>query len=172
MTEIVAATKDHSRSVRKRAPDHLVPILDAVIDYGCAHLLAQGRDGKIGPLPSDKPIISVIGDDLHVSLGPNGFQPAIRKLFRSADAAVIVACAAEQKFYAIAATVAAFERRNAVIVGCRTEREIEWHASRRSTSGLTGSCCARCGRRESRNGRWVLPLRPSPSCGVAVPRSR
>ena len=153
MTEIVAATKDHSRSVRKRAPDHLVPILDAVIDYGCAHLLAQGRDGKIGPLPSDKPIISVIGDDLHVSLGPNGFHPAIRKLIRSADAAVIVACAAEQKFYAIAATVAAFERRNAVIVGCRTEREIEWHASRRSTSGLTGSCCARCGRRESRNGR-------------------
>jgi hypothetical protein len=128
MTEIaITATKSHLRSVRARTPAHLVPILDAVIDYGCAHLLVvQGKDGKIGPLPSGTPIISVIGDDLYTSLGPSGFHPSIRKLFRAADVAVIVACAAEQKFYAIAATVAVLERRNAVIVECRTEREIEW----------------------------------------------
>jgi hypothetical protein len=129
MSTIITAAKEHLRSVRERTPAHLVPILDAVIDYGCAHLLVtQGKDGRIGPLPSDKPIITVIADDLYTSLGPNGFHPSIRKLFRAADAAVIVACAPEQKFYAIAATAAVLERRNAVIVECRTEREIEWHA--------------------------------------------
>ena len=49
MTEIVAATKDHSRSVRKRAPDHLVPILDAVIDYGCAHFTGAGQGWQDRP---------------------------------------------------------------------------------------------------------------------------
>jgi hypothetical protein len=118
---------DHLRSVRERAPDHLVPILDAVIDFGCAHLLVtQGKNGKIGPLPSAKPIITVIGDDLHVSLGPNGFHPSIRKLFRSADAAVIVACAPEPELYAIAAAVAVLKRRHVVLVESRTERELEW----------------------------------------------
>jgi hypothetical protein len=129
MTEFVIAPLDRLRSVRERAPDHWVPILDAVIDFGCAHVLVtQGTGGKIGPLPSDKPIITLIGDDLNVSLGPNGFHASIRKLFRSADAAVIVACAAEQKFYANAATVAVLERRNAVIVECRPETELEWLA--------------------------------------------
>jgi hypothetical protein len=129
MRESITATKGHLRSVRERTPAHLIPIVDAVLGYGCAHVLVtQGKNGKIGPLPSDKPIITVIGDDLYTSLGPNGFHPSIRKLFRAAEAAVIVACAPEQKFYAIAATVAVLEHRNAVIVECRTERELEWHA--------------------------------------------
>jgi hypothetical protein len=129
MTDYVIASMDRLRSVRERTPDHLIPILDAVIDYGCAHVMVtQGRDGKIGPMPTDKPIITIIGDDTLTSLGPAGFHPSIKKLFRAAGAAVIIACAAEQKFYAIAATVAVLERRNAVIVECRTERELEWHA--------------------------------------------
>jgi hypothetical protein len=105
----------------------MVPVIDATIDHNCAYsLVGQGAGGG-GPLPP-VPVISIVGDDIPASLGPAGFRPSLRKLFRRADAAVIVSCAPEQRFYATAASVAVLERRNAIIVECRPETELEWLA--------------------------------------------
>ena len=131
MSEFIIASRDRLRSARKSAPAFLRPIIEAVADFGCGCLMVlQGENVEIevAPLMLDMPRIAVLTDGPGLSLGPAAFHYSIARLFRVAGAAVIVACRPEAKFFAAAASVAAFERRNVVIIECDAELEWSWIA--------------------------------------------
>jgi hypothetical protein len=118
------STESRLREARKSTSASLRPLFDAVIDFGCALTVTlQGENAEIDAPPPGRPVISLVTDDPGQSLGPTGFHPTVAKIFRASRAAVIVASQPDATVFAVAASVAALERRNVVIVECDVEQE-------------------------------------------------
>jgi hypothetical protein len=109
-----------------RAP-HLVPIYGAVRDFGVGVLTVPQKSGPFAPFQKDVPVICLIGDDLHASLGPSAFDRNSLKAFvRTCGAAIVVSCEPVVKAYACAATEASVRRHNVVLVETRLQHEFAW----------------------------------------------
>ena len=80
-------------------------------------------------LPASGPFIAVVGDDLFRSLGPNGFEEqSLQQLIASASYVGINTCEPIFRVYAEAATVAAKERKNSVIIETQPTYGRDWRA--------------------------------------------
>jgi hypothetical protein len=126
---VAAATVPLARidAALHRAPAYLRPIYFAVRDEGCVHTLVAQGDGpfSLDGLP-DGPVITILGDDLFRSKGPEGFhQASLRSLLARCTCAVIVVGMSE-KPYLMAATTAVLRREDVVIIETRAEHEMHW----------------------------------------------
>jgi|GEM_PF-6447126 hypothetical protein len=100
---------------------HRAVLLRAVRDDGLATLdIVQSRVPFWPPKEGiRRPILVLIGDDLHTSKGPRAFhQRSLKRLFRDAAKAVIVSCASYPHFYELAVRACATFRRHVVLVEC------------------------------------------------------
>lgn len=99
-TEAGRDALDHALT---RAPEHFACRLRPTRDEGCAFVfVSQGR--KRFDVPSDRPAILLIGDNLNAALGPGGFEPdSLRTALARCHAAAIVVCEPLAKVYQAAA---------------------------------------------------------------------
>jgi hypothetical protein len=119
------STRDRLRDAVTIAPNHLKDICAAVRDGLCGFGLVGQHAGPF-QLPDDRPLITIIGDDLAEALGPAAFhRKSLCKLLNRADMVLIVSSAPTPSVYRRAAAKAA-RGGNVVIVETRLERETEW----------------------------------------------
>ena len=110
----------------EHGPAHLRYIYAAVRDCGVSFGTVTQHSGRFA-FPSDKPVIAILGDDMHATLGPAAFhRKSVRRFVASCAAAVVIACDAQPRFYAMATSVAVCLRRNVLIVETRSEHEADW----------------------------------------------
>ena len=108
------------------APEHLRAIYRAVRDHGVSFGVVTQRAGRFA-FPSDKPVVTLLGDDLDEALGPPAFhRKSVRRFVASCEAAVIISCDPQPWFYTAATSVAVLKRRNVLIVETRSEVEADW----------------------------------------------
>jgi hypothetical protein len=115
-------------------PEHLRPILLAVREKeGAFAFIPQGHWPFA--LPRDrKPVICIVGDDLHEAFGPAGFhRRSLRRVLAGSVALAIVSSGPDPMPYALTATSATELCPlglgwNAVLIETRPEREGEWLA--------------------------------------------
>jgi hypothetical protein len=111
------------------AAPHLVAILRGVIDAGIAYGIVLPHAAGPWRIPTGKPCLLLVGDDLHASHGPSAFDAAsIRKFARDCRRAFIIASAPPIALYASAADEAIVGRRNTIIVETRERFEADWLA--------------------------------------------
>lgn len=108
-------------------PPHMRPIMTVVRDCGVVlGLVSQGRERFELP-QRDRPAILLIGDDVHVAVGPSGFHRKSIKLFaKRCHSAVIVSCAPLVEAYATAALECAALQHDVILVETRIEHETAW----------------------------------------------
>lgn len=116
--------------MRATLPDYWEPIIDAMAHHGVAILLIEPSPDPF-EMKSAVPLITVIGDDypeeLGGSEGPMRYdRDSMVEHWRAAEAAVIVAGAANIGCYAAAASVAILLRKNAILVETSPEHQEEW----------------------------------------------
>ncbi|EHP93430.1 hypothetical protein [Methylorubrum extorquens] len=120
------AGRDALDAALSRAPTHWQPMLSAVRDDGCGLVMvAQGRERFV--VPTDRPYIVVIGDDMAAALGPGAFHVrSLRRYLARCRLALVVAGAPLAALYGESTARAARQRQDVVIVETRPEREAEW----------------------------------------------
>ena len=94
---------------------HWKPLMEAARDFACSILCVfQGNAQFTAP----KGVwIAVLGDDAALSLGPQAFHRAsLEALVKAADRFIIVASGPEMYCYSAAATHAARDRRNVILI--------------------------------------------------------
>jgi hypothetical protein len=107
---------------------HLLPIMIAVRDYGIAFAQIL-QDGGPVSFSFDKPTIILLGDDLEEAKGPSAFHDeSVRAVLGNVSRVIIVACDAQPRFYALAATRAAMDRQHVLIIETRPQHEGDWCA--------------------------------------------
>jgi hypothetical protein len=107
-------------------PSYWRPIWTAVRDAGVGLcIIPQG--GQPFDLPTNRPTILVIGDDMFESKGPQAFlYESLCRFVRRCRRAVIVASEPIPSAYASAAEAAAGLRQDVIIVETRPEHEADW----------------------------------------------
>jgi hypothetical protein len=106
-------------------PAYLVPIVLAVLDHGCGFGTVVAR--APWHMPTDRPVIVTVGDNMNVTVGPNAFHfPSVRRFARTCHTAFIIATAPVPKLYAAAAAEAAIGRHNVIVVETRLRHEADW----------------------------------------------
>lgn len=113
---------------------HLYPLLDAVATFACSQIVVP-QGAKPFDLPRSPWIVS-IGDDMHFAWGPHAF-PA-----ESLDAAIVAASqcvmitSGPDKFpYRAAATWAARDRKNVLLIETRPSQQEAWSSRIESIRG-------------------------------------
>lgn len=122
------ASRDYINQRLPWAPRHLRPILLAVRDSNVGWATVTQRSGRFD-LPRCRPSIVVIGDDLDISMGPDGFhRKSIRRALARCKLIAVVASEALPGPYEAAARMAADQRRDAMVIETRPEHEMHWLA--------------------------------------------
>ena len=107
------------------APAHLKPIMLAMRDFGCAWVTVPQKVGRFD-LPKGRATIAVIGDDLHVAMGPAGFhRKSVRRLIAGSRMVSVVAAEPKVLAYAAPASLGCLGL-NATIIETRPEFEMQW----------------------------------------------
>ncbi len=111
------------------SPAHLLPVLATVRDKRAAMMFVEQASDPFALPRSAKLAATVfIGDDMHVSMGPDGFHlPSLRRLIRACRAFAVVSSAPDIDLYASMAAVAV-SGRHALIVETRLAHEFQWVA--------------------------------------------
>jgi hypothetical protein len=124
-----------------RESRHLKPLFETVRDFACSLLLVhQGQHEH--PLPERAPWIVILGDDLFDALGPDAFHgPSLDALIMAADRAVMVTCGPDQYFYNVAATHAARDRRNCLLIETLPKQQQAWEARLQTGKGDLPTLC-------------------------------
>jgi hypothetical protein len=122
-----AASRARLDEAWRHAPAHLRPVIAAVRDCGVGMLFVQQGVGAFRIPPKDKrPAVIILGDDMDVSRGPDGFHlPSVRRAIRGAAGFAVISSEATEAIYAGAAAVAVAGRR-VLIVETRPAHEIPW----------------------------------------------
>jgi hypothetical protein len=91
------------------------PLIEVARDYACSVLLVmQGGHEFTAPQGT---WIALLGDDAKLSLGPQAFHRAsLEALVKAANRAIIVASGPEMYCYNAAATLAARDRKNVILI--------------------------------------------------------
>lgn len=110
----------------ENGPAHLRCIYAAVRDCGVSFATISQNSGRFA-FPAGKPVVALLGDDMHEALGPAAFhRKSVRRFVATCAAAVVIACDAQPRFYAMATSVAVCLRRDVLIVETRSEHEADW----------------------------------------------
>lgn len=127
MEQIRSVPRERLTTAIDNSPRHLRPLLVAARDGGVRLcLVAQGR--RRFDLPARYPTILLVGDDMHVSMGPDGFhRKSLRRFIRTCRCAVIVSSAPLIEPYAAAAASAAMGM-NTILVETRLSHEQVWRS--------------------------------------------
>jgi hypothetical protein len=109
----------------KHGPPHYQPIALA-IRHGAGLAQVMQHEGSFR-VPLDKPTMLIIGDDLHLALGPKAFNTgSLRRFVQRAGHAIVVSSWPDPRAYAAAAYSAAVLREHAVLVETLPEFEQAW----------------------------------------------
>ena len=110
----------------ERAPAHIVPAILAVRDHGCAYVIAA-QSPRAFTIPTGKPAIVVIGDDMRTSLGPPGFSlKSLRRFLPTCRVAAIMSGAPVALAYERAVRAAVERRVNVAVIETQIPHEEEW----------------------------------------------
>jgi hypothetical protein len=111
---------------QSRRPIDLRGILEATRDFACTFYRVWQTPLSFA-LSDKKPRIALIGDDAAVALGPNVLSSGERQALLADSAFVaIVACEAIPRAYNMAATFAARDRENTVVIETQPEWKDAW----------------------------------------------
>lgn len=125
----------------KRGREKHWSILGEAASYFALDLMCVFQSQERFELPASGPFIAVVGDDLFRSLGPNGFEEqSLQQLIASATYVGIITCEPVYRVYAEAATVAAKERKNSVIIETQPTYGRDW---RTFVSTVNPNACVR-----------------------------
>lgn len=107
---------------------HMAPIYAAIADAGIAFGFAiQGRTGKFSPPLASRPWVYILGDDLTISYGPDGFHlPSVKRLLKQATHTCVHSGAPLPEVYAGAAYMAGLGAR-VVIVETQLRHHGAWY---------------------------------------------
>lgn len=109
------------------AEPHLIPILEAVRDHAVGLMFVRQGTAAFRLPAQGRPSVTIIGDDMHEALGPQGFHmPSIRRIIRASQTFAVVSCAALEPVYDAMAFAASSARRNALLVETQPEFEAAW----------------------------------------------
>jgi hypothetical protein len=113
---------------------HFKGPLEATRDFGVHLLMAfQGSEAFDAP-PS--PWIAMLGDDMGFAIGPDAFGAvSLDRLILDAERAVIVSSGPEPHAYNVAATHAARDRRNCILIETLPPQVEAWKARFRAVRG-------------------------------------
>ena len=127
MEQIHSVSRERLTTFIDGSPRHLRPLLVAARDAGVRLcMVAQGRHRF--DLPTRYPTVLLVGDDMHVSMGPDGFhRQSLRRFIRACRCAVIVSSAPLIEPYAAAAASAALGM-NVILVETRLSHEQVWRS--------------------------------------------
>lgn len=110
------------------APAYLRAVLLGVRDHRVGLLIVSQGSGPfaVPAKPKRRAAVVMVGDDMVLSMGPEGFhQPSIRRTIQACRAFAVVSSAATTDVYANM-TAFAVGGRNAMIVETRLEHEFQW----------------------------------------------
>lgn len=108
------------------SPLHMRPILLAVRDHGIAWATIPQHAGRF-EIPTGKSFVAILGDDLHVAMGPDGFhRESVRAVLARSSFVSIVAAEPLPLAYAAPASAAVGLRLNGTIIETRPEFELRW----------------------------------------------
>lgn len=121
------ASRDRLTNALDICPAYMAPVIEAVRDCGIGLVLApQGAGAFRIPAKLGRPVVIVIGDDLHSAHGPQGFHlPSIRRAIRQCHGFAVISSAGMLPVYAAAAG-GAMMGLNIMIVETRPSHEIQW----------------------------------------------
>jgi hypothetical protein len=124
-------TVDREAAVQRlkaKPPRHFRGLLEATRDFAIGLVWAFQGPFEFAR-PSGRPSVILIGDDLACSTGPDGFhEESVRAALKDARFVGIVATEPLLYIYNSAATCAARDRLNAVIIETRIEHKDAWLA--------------------------------------------
>jgi hypothetical protein len=114
-----------NKNFRRRCRHHR-PLLEIVRDFACSLLLVfQGQHEH--PVPKGTPWIVILGDDTFAACGPEAFHgPSLDALITASDQAVLIMSGPEQLAYNVAATHAARDRRNVILIETLPSQQQAW----------------------------------------------
>ncbi len=112
------------RNIRR---SHLYPLFDATASFACSLLIVpQGCEAFSLPR---SPWILVIGDDMHFAWGPKAFHAeSLDAAIRAADNCVLITSGPAPFPYRVAATLAARERRNVLVIESLPHQQEAWRS--------------------------------------------
>ncbi|MDI2103932.1 MULTISPECIES: hypothetical protein [Bradyrhizobium] len=124
---LVEAQKAREALERDRAyqRSHLYPLFDATARFACSLLIAPQGCNEF-ELPQDPWIVS-IGDDFHFAWGPKAFPAtSLDAAIRAAGHCVLITSGPDPFPYRVAATVAARDRKNALLIETLPHQKVAW----------------------------------------------
>ncbi len=106
--------------------EHMRPVMQLVRDGGIAFQFIGDTTDPFR-IPSKRPALVILGDDMECSKGPARFHArSLRRAIEACHAIAIVSGAPVLQVYAAAALAAALNRRHAMIIETRVSHEAEW----------------------------------------------
>lgn len=121
-----AVSREHLSFAVDHGPKHLRPIFRAVRDGGIGFATILQHAGRFD-LPTDQPMVAILGDDLDKAFGPAAFHKrSVRRFAARCRTASIVACAAETIFYATPAAISVGLRQDTLIIETLPRWEASW----------------------------------------------
>lgn len=129
--ENARASIKRDRAIRK---SHLFPLFDACASFACSLLMVQ-QGCETFNLPQG-PWIIAIGDDFHFAWGPAAFGDAsLDAAIKAAAYCVLISSGPEPYPYRVAATVAARDRRNVLLIETQPYQQEAWQERVRRAHG-------------------------------------
>lgn len=110
----------------ERGPLHLRGIYRCIRDGGIGFATVPQRAGRFD-MPTDRPHVVILGDDMHAALGPAAFhRKSVRRFAARCRTAAIVACEALPVLYTGPALTAMSMRWDGLIVETLPRWEASW----------------------------------------------
>lgn len=110
----------------EHGPLHLRSVYKCVRDGGIAFVTVPQNVGRFD-LPTDRPTLAILGDDMTSALGPAAFhRKSVRRFLMRCRTAAVIACEAIPFAYTAAALGVMSMRWDAVIVETLPEHEGTW----------------------------------------------
>jgi hypothetical protein len=122
---------ERDRNIRR---SHLYPLFDATASFACSLLIVpQGCNAF--ELPRS-PWMLAIGDDMHFAWGPKAFHAgSLETAIKGANNCVLITCGPDAFPYRVAATLAARERRNVLVIESLPYQQEAWRSHIESIRG-------------------------------------
>jgi hypothetical protein len=116
------AAIEGNRQIRR---SHLFPLYDATASFACS--LMNVFQGCETFEPPRSPFIVVIGDDLALAWGPAAFgADSLDRVIKAAGHCVLITSGPDPFPYRIAATAAARDRKNVLLIETRPNQQLAW----------------------------------------------
>jgi hypothetical protein len=106
---------------------HLYPLIDAVATFACSQMIVPQGATPFELLRS--PWIVSIGDDMHFAWGPQAFPAeSLKAVIADANQCVLITSGPDKFPYRAAATWAARDRKNVLLIETRPSQQEAWQS--------------------------------------------